>query len=134
MLEELHDTLGVEVGIADVIADLHAVVPVGQAAVKFGARRVRILQRDLTEREQPLGRLRRDVEGEVVEDPGDRNGLLSRATVSEEDGSRRDDLHVDAVLVHVGESLVGVPARIGDASELLVAQHDGGLAGRVHAK
>ena len=46
----------VEVAVADVVADLDADVPGGQAAVQLGAGRVRVLQRHLAERHQPVRR------------------------------------------------------------------------------
>ena len=76
----------------------------------------------------------RDVEGEVVEDRGHGRRLLGGAAVGEEHRGRRDHLQVDAVVVHVDDALVGVPAGVGDAAELPVAEHDRRLGDRVDAQ
>lgn len=55
MLQERDDALVVQIAVTEVIADLDADMTGGQAAVEFGASRVGVLQRDLTERQQPVG-------------------------------------------------------------------------------
>ena len=134
VLQELDDACGVEVEVADVVADLDPAVPVVKAAVELPAGGLGVLEGNLAEGQQAFGGLGSDLQREVVEDPRDGRRLLGTAAVGEEDGRRRDDLHVDGVIIHVGDSLVRVPAGIGDMPELFAAQHDGGLGGGIDAK
>lgn len=55
VLEERDDAGVVEVAVTDVIADLDAGVTGGDRAVGLDARGIRILQRHLRERDEPIG-------------------------------------------------------------------------------
>ena len=52
--EEVDDAVVVEVALADVVADLDAGVPGGEAAIELGARLIGVLERHLAERDQPV--------------------------------------------------------------------------------
>ena len=131
VLQELRDAGVVQVAVADVVADLDARVARRQAPVQLRAGRVRVLQRHLAERDQPVVAAG-DRQGQVVEDAGEFDRLVGRAVVAEEDRGRRDHLPVDAVGVHVALAQGRVPAGGVDAAELAVADHDDRLAFRLH--
>ena len=111
--EEVDDAVVVEVALSDMVADLDAGVPGGEAAIELGARRIGVLERHLAERDQPVAARSDALQGEIVEDPGHLDRLLGGPLVAEEQRRRRHDLTVDAVGGHVGESLGGAPAVAG---------------------
>ncbi len=127
VLEEHHHARGVQVLVADVVADLDAHMAGRQTPVEFAAGRLRVLERHLGERQQPAGRRRADVQGQVVEDAGDLQRLRAGAAVGEEDRGGGDHLDVDPVGRHVRQPHLGVPAVGADPAELLRAHHDHGV-------
>ena len=124
VLEERDDALVVEVAVADVVADLDARVSGGQAPVQLRAGGVGVLQGNLAERDEPLRRTGTDLQGEVVEDPGDLRGVRPAVLVAEEHRRRRHHLLGDPVGVHVRDPHGRVPAVALDPAELPRAHHD----------
>ena len=118
MGEERDEAVVVEVAVADVVADLHAPHAVGEAALELLAGEVGVLQRHLADRHEPPVAGGAQLEQRVVEDAGALHRLLGRAAVGEQHRRGRDDLHVDAVAVHVGQAHGGVPAGRRDRPEL----------------
>ena len=131
MGEERDEAIVVEVTVTDVVADLHALHPVGEAALELLARQVGVLQRDLADRHEPAVAGRAQLEEGVVEDAGALHRLLGGATVGEQHRRRRHHLDVDAVAIHVGKAHRRVPAGRRHRTELPVADHDGGPVGAV---
>src|SRR6476659_8589072 len=133
VLQEGHDAFVVEVAVADVVADLNSHMTVADTAIKLGARLIGVLERYLAEREQPGVRCR-DLQPEVVEDPGDRRRFDGVSMVGEAHGCRRHYLETDIVDVHISETKLRVPRVGGDSPKLLGAQHNGGFLLVVYIK
>jgi len=124
VLEERDDARVVEIAVADVVADLDPAVPGRHGPVELAAGGVGVLQRHLAERDEPVRRLRGDLQREVVEDRGGARGGVRGLVVGEEDRGGGEHLPVDAAPVHRREPHVGVPRVVGDAAERPLAQHD----------
>jgi hypothetical protein len=92
-------------------------------AIQLGAGQVRILQRHLAERHEPLV-ARQCLQREVVEDLGELHRLRRRTLVPEEHRRRRDHLQIDAVGIHIGTPYAAIPGLRADRAELGLADHD----------
>ena len=134
MLKKRDNARIVEIPVSDVVSDLHTAVPVGYCALNLCARRIGILQRDLTKRDQPIGRIRRDLQSEVVENSRNAGRFYSRASVVKKHRRGRNDLSFDAVSIHVRESQLRIPRDGRDASKLSCAEHDRRFTLRLNSK
>ena len=121
--EERDQAVVVEVAIADVVADLHALHPGSHRPLQLPAGQVGVLQRHLADRDQPPAAASAQLQQCVVEDAGALHRLLGGAAVGEQHRGRRDHLHVDAVAVHVGKAHGGIPAGRRDRAERRAAEH-----------
>jgi hypothetical protein len=128
MLQEFHDARIIEIFFSNVITDLDAEVSIVHAAVKFGASEVSVLQGNLAKRLQPAFGALAHLERNIVKQARAIQSVLCLAGVGKKDRRGGNNLHVNAVAVHVFETHVHVPARGSNVPEHAVAQHDVGFA------
>src|SRR5690242_12488896 len=83
VLKEGDDAGVVEIPVADMIADLDAAMTAGEAAFDFRTRCVRILQRNLAERPQPVRLRCTDLERQIIEDARDAGRFIPVVRVGE---------------------------------------------------
>ena len=124
VLQEGDDACVIEVAVADVVADLDAEVAVHLASLDLPACGVGVLEGYLSKGKEPLGCGGTDLEREIVEDATYLVSLDRIPPVAEEHRRRGDDLHIDAVGIHVCQPAFGIPAVGFDATKLARAEHD----------
>ena len=129
MMQESHDSRIIEILLANMISDLHSQMSGTHAPAQFLARRVNILQRNLTQRFQPALALRTQFQRSIVEQARTIQRVLHGALVREQHRRGRDHLRLDAVPVHFVEPHFRIPARRIDLAEESVAHHDVGFPG-----
>ena len=134
MLQEGDDACVIEVAVADVVADLDAEVAVHLASLDLPACGVGVLEGYLSKGKEPLGCGGTDLEREIVEDAAHLFSLDRIPAVAEEHRRRGDDLHIDAVGIHVCQPPLGIPAVGFDATKLVRAEHDRRVALGVDAE
>ena len=95
----------------DVVVDHDtAQTELSDRAPQFGHGELGRLHRERAEAEEAAGMLPHELRDLVVAVGGDQGGDLGLAVVLVEDVGRRDELHVDAELVHLLDPALGQPA------------------------